>query len=128
LTKWNIDKGKKVSGGRIHQYRKKRRFQRMSLPLLTEIGKEKTVLKRGRGNTVKTKSVKIEFVNVNDLKTKKRKKVKILDIVSNPANPHYVRRGIVTKGCVVKTDIGNVKITSRPSQVGIASGFVVQEK
>jgi len=125
LTKWHIDRGKKVTGGRIHLHRKKRRFQRGSLPLLTEIGKEKKTVKRCRGGTRKVKLVKAEFVNIVNPKTNKMKKVKILDVVSNPANPHYVRRGIITKGAVVKTELGSVRILSRPSQSGSVSGIIL---
>ena len=125
MTKWHIDRGKKVTGGRIHLHRKKRRFQRGSLPLLTEIGKEKKTVKRCRGGTRKVKLVKAEFVNIVNPKTNKMKKVKILDVVSNPANPHYVRRGIITKGAVVKTELGSVRILSRPSQSGSVSGIIL---
>ena len=126
MTKWNIDKGKKVTGGVIHQYRKKRRFQKGSIPLLTELGKEKKFVKRCRGGVKKLKLVKAEFVNVTDSKNK-TKKTKILDVLENPASPNYVRRGILTKGTVVKTEIGKVRITSRPSQIGVVSGVIVNE-
>ncbi|RLF33016.1 MAG: 30S ribosomal protein S8e, partial [Thermoplasmata archaeon] len=64
MTKWNIDRGKKVTGGAIHQYRKKRKFQKGSIPLLTELGKEKKFVKRCRGGINKLKLVKSEFINV----------------------------------------------------------------
>jgi len=127
MTKWNIDKGKKVTGGTIHQYRKKRRFQRGSIPLLTTLGKEKKFIKKCKGGVKKVKLAKTEFVNVTDDKNK-TKKVKILDVIENPASPNYVRRGILTKGTIVKTDLGKVEITSRPSQVGVVSGLIIQEK
>ncbi len=126
MTKWHIDKGKKVTGGRIHQYRKKKRFQRGSIPLLTEVGEEKKHIKRTRGGNKKVKLAKTQFVNVSD--EKKSKKVKILDVVENPASPNYVRRNILTKGTVVKTDMGKVRITSRPSQDGVVNGIIVEKK
>lgn len=128
MTKWHIDRGKKVTGGRVHLHRKKRRFERGSLPLLTEIGEEKRRIEEGRGGTKKVRVVKSKFVNVVDSKTNKIKKFEILDVVSNPSNPHYVRRRIITKGSVVKIDGGLVKITSRPSQDGVVNGIVVEEK
>jgi small subunit ribosomal protein S8e len=36
-----------------------------------------------------------------------------------------VRRNIITKGAVVDTDIGHVKITSRPGQSGALNGIKV---
>ncbi|MBL7169894.1 MAG: 30S ribosomal protein S8e [Candidatus Aenigmarchaeota archaeon] len=128
MTKWHIDTGKKVTGGRIHQYRKKKKFQRGSIPLLTEVGKEKKFVKRSKGGAKKVKLAATEFVNATDSKSNKTKKVKILDVLENPASPNYVRRGILTKGTVVKTEFGKVRITSRPSQVGVVSGVIVEGK
>ena len=125
MTKWHIDKGKKVTGGVVHQYRKKKRFQRGSISLLTVVGKDKKFVKRGKGGVKKLKLANAEFVNVSD--GKKTKKVKIMGVLENPASPNYVRRGIITKGTIVKTDIGKVRITSRPSQNGVVSGIVVEK-
>ena len=127
MTKWNIDFGKKLTGGRIKLNRKKRRFQKGSVPTFTEIGKERKLVKRCRGGLKKIKLASTEFVNIADTKNKKyKKKVKILDVIENPASPHFVRRGIITKGAIVKTEIGKVKITSRPSQDGVVNGIVVE--
>ena len=129
MTKWNIDMGKKPTGGRIKLNRKKRRFQRGSTPLLTEVGKEKKLVRRCRGGNIKVKLASTEFVNIADTKNKKYKsKIKIIDVIENPASPHYVRRGILTKGAIVMTEIGKVKITSRPSQDGVVNGVVLEGK
>ena len=128
MTKWNIDTGKKVTGGVIHLHRKKRRFQRVSLPLLTEIGKEKKRVERVRGGLKKVRLVKAEFVNVVNPKTNRTQKIKILDVVEHPDNPHFTRRSIITKGCIVKTELGPVRISSRPSQQGVVNGTIVEEK
>jgi len=128
LTSWNIDSGKKVTGGKIHLYRKKRRFQRGSLPLLTHIGGEKRIIKRVRGGKTKVKLLKTEFVNVVDVKSGKRKKVKILDVIDHPDNPHFTRRSIITKSCVLRTELGLVKVVSRPSQHGVVNGILIEEK
>ena len=127
MTQWHIDRGKKVTGGVIHPYRKKKRFQRGSISLLTEVGKESKFVKRCKGGVKKVKLSKTEFVNVTDSKNK-TKKVKILDVLENPASPNYVRRGILTKGTVVKTELGKIRITSRPSQDGMVNGCIVEEK
>ncbi len=128
MTQWHIDSGKKVTGGVINQYRKKRRFQRGSIPLLTQLGEERKFVKRCKGGVKKVKVARIDFVNIADTQSKKFKsKVKILDVLENPASPHYVRRGIITKGTIVKTELGRVKITSRPSQDGVVNGIIVEE-
>jgi small subunit ribosomal protein S8e len=127
MAKWNIDTGKKVTGGVIHLHRKKRRYERVSLPLLTKLGKEKRFIERKRGGIKKIKISHAEFANVID-STNKTKKVKILDVVKNDAHPHYVRRGIITKGTIIKTEIGNAKVVSRPSQDGVVNAIIVPEK
>jgi len=128
MTKWHIDRGKKVTGGKIHSHRKKRRFQRGSLPLLTKLGKEKKRKERKRGESTKLKLITTEFANVIDPKTNKTKKVKILDVLRNEADPHYVRREIITKGTIIKTDLGEARVVSRPSQDGVVNAIIVQEK
>jgi small subunit ribosomal protein S8e len=67
-------------------------------------------------------------VNVSDPDTKTFKKTKIISVEGNQANPHYVRRNIITKGAVVKTEMGSVRITSRPGQTGFLNGVLLEEK
>ena len=52
-------------------------------------------------------------------------KLKITGVEENPANVNYTRRNIITKGAIVKTDKGNVKITSRPGQTGTLYGKLI---
>ena len=125
---WHGDAGKKPTGGKIKIARKKRKYELGSLPLHTKIGKEKKKIARTKGGGKKIKAVSVEFANVFDPKNKTVKKVKILDVVENKANPHFVRRKIVTKGCIIKTELGNAKVTSRPSQHGVVNAIIVQEK
>jgi len=98
------------------------------LPIFTRIGKEKREKYRTKGGGEKIKAFSVEFANVLDPKTNSTKKVKILDILENPANPHFVRRKIITKGALIKTELGNARITSRPSQHGIVNAILVEEK
>jgi len=128
MAKWNINTGRKVTGGKIHLHRKKRRFQRTSLPLLTKLGKEKKRIDRRRGGIEKVRFVGTEFANVIDPKTNKTKKVKILDILKNEANPQYVRRSIITKGTIIKTELGEAKVVSRPSQHGLINATILEKE
>jgi len=128
LAVWHGERGRKLTGGKIKLARKKRKYELGSLPVHTRIGKEKKKIVKTKGGGRKVKAFSVEFANVLDPKTNTAKKVKILDIISNPANPHFVRRGIITKGCVIKTEIGNARVTSRPSQHGIVNALIVEEK
>lgn len=121
-------KGRKHTGGLMKQIRKKRRYEVTGFPVYTKIGKEKKKKYRTIGGREKTKAFAVEFANVLDISTNKIQKIKILDVIENPANPHFVRRKIITKGAIIKTELGNARVTSRPSQHGIVNAILVEEK
>jgi small subunit ribosomal protein S8e len=125
MSIWHGDRGRKVTGGVIKLAKKKRKYELGRLPLHTKIGKTKVKIVRVKGGGKKVKALSVEFANVFDSKTKVTKKVKILRVLENPANPHFVRMGIVTKGCIIETEIGKAKVTSRPSQHGIVNAILI---
>jgi small subunit ribosomal protein S8e len=127
MAVWHGEKGRKPTGGLIRIARKKKKYELGSLPTHTRIGKEKKKIVRTRGGKTKIRALSVEFANVLDPETKTVKKVKILDAIENKANPHFVRRGIITKGCIIKTEIGNARVTSRPSQDGVVNAILIKE-
>ena len=129
MPKWHIDFGKKVTGGVIKRHREKKKFEMGGEQLLVKVGnEEKKKVVRTKGGGIKIKAVSVAFANVFDPKTKKSKKVRILGVVENPANPHYVRRGIVTKGCIIETELGNARVTSRPTQHGVVNALLIHSE
>lgn len=128
MAVWHGEKGKKYTGGLIHLARKKRKYELGSLPLHPKIGKEKRKITRMKGGNKKVRVSSVEFANVLDPVSKVTKKVKILDILENPANPHFVRREILTKGAIIKTEIGNARVTSRPSQDGVVNAVILEKE
>jgi small subunit ribosomal protein S8e len=54
------------------------------------------------------------------------KKVKIEKVEENGANPNYVRRNLLTKGAIIKTEIGRARIMSRPGQDGIINALLLE--
>ncbi|HLC59056.1 MAG TPA: 30S ribosomal protein S8e [archaeon] len=125
---WHGEKGKKATGGKIHIARKKRKYELGSLPTHTKMGKDKIITVRMKGGSEKLRALSVEFANVFDNKTKTAKKVKILDVVENPANPQLVRSKIITKGAVIKTELGNARVRSRPGQHGIVNALLIEKK
>ena len=115
---------RKVTGGRYKGYRKKRVFEIRNQPVLTKVGEKRVRTVRGIGGNMKQKTLSMDEVNVYDPSTKKSTKEKIKTILENEANRHFVRRNIITKGAVVETAKGKVKITSRPGQVGVLHGIL----
>ncbi len=81
----------------------------------------------GRAGIEKTKLVKAALVNVSDPETGKTEKLEILDVVSNPAKADYNRRGVITKGTIIRTEKGLARIISRPGQTGSLNGVPYKE-
>jgi small subunit ribosomal protein S8e len=116
------------TGAKIKRNSKKKRFQRGSEFLEARIHKKKNKLSRTLGGGAKVKVLSVDFVNIADPKTGKMHKAKILSVHENAANPHYVRRNVLTKGAVLKTEAGLAKVTSRPGQHGTVNAVIVEEK
>ncbi len=123
MTKWHIDLGRRITGGKITAHRKKRRYEEGSLPMHTKLGKEDKKIVRTLGGNRKIKAKSVEFVNVSSKSG--MKKVKIQDIIETPSDKQLARRGILTKGTIVKTELGLAKITSRPSQDGVMNAVAL---
>ena len=116
---------RKQTGSLYRDYRKKKKHELGRLPALTRIGSRRTSNTRTRGGNRKVKVLSSETANLVDPKTKKYEQVKIKTILETPANRHFVRRSIITKGCVVDTEKGKAKITSRPGQDGTVNAVLI---
>lgn len=120
---------KKPTGGRKGRHRKvKRKHELGRYPVETRIGiKEKRKLQRVRGGNHKIKLLIGAYANVLIKSRGECQKVKILSVVSNPCNKDYDRRGILTKGAIVNTELGLARVTSRPGQDGIINAVLIEE-
>lgn len=118
---------RKPTGGRMRPHRGKRRRERGSHPIETAAGEvERRVSSRVMGGGVKVRLKAASYVNVSIPSTGSTRRLKILQVVSNPASVDYSRRGVITKGALVRTEAGLVKVTSRPGQDGVVNGVLVQ--
>lgn len=124
---WHGESGRKHTGGKIKLARKKRKYELGREPVYPRIGEEKRSHVKTKGGGEKVKLVRLSFINVLDTKNKTTKKVKILDVITNPANPDLARRKVVTKGAVINTELGKAKITSRPTQHGVANAVLIEQ-
>jgi len=125
MSLWQGLSTRKPTGGRLILSRKKRRFEVAPEDSETKLGAHTQKLVRTKGAHQKVKVLATDVINVTDPKSKKTVKATIKTVTENGANIHYVRRNILTKGAVVDTDKGKVKITSRPGQSGALSGVLV---
>lgn len=113
------------SGSRYKSYRKKRVFESGNLPAYTGLGKKVVRSRRTVGAHMKIFQLSADTANIYDPKDKKYVQLKIETIVENPANRHFVRRNIITKGTVIKTEKGNARVTNRPGQEGIINAVLI---
>lgn len=113
------------TGSRYVAFRKKKQFESGREATLTKVGETKLKVLRGLGANQKQVLLESNVANVMDKKKNKSVKVKILSVKENPANSNYVRRNIITKGCTVETDKGDVIVTSRPGQDGTVNGYLL---
>ncbi|MDD4877869.1 MAG: 30S ribosomal protein S8e [Candidatus Nanoarchaeia archaeon] len=117
---------RKTTGGRYHEYQKKRANQSRRLPTLTKLGNKKAIELRKLGGSRKTLLLECNEANVYSPKEKKYVLAKIKTITDNKANRHFVRRNILTKGAIIETDIGKARITSRPGQEGTVNAVLIK--
>ena len=117
---------KSPTGAKYKMSRKKKQFELGSNPTLTKLDKNRKRTVRVLGGNLKTRLLSADTANVLDPKTKKFIQAKILTIVDNPANRHFVRRNIITKGCVISTDKGKARVTSRPGQSSVVNAVLVE--
>lgn len=127
MVKWHLNSKKALTGKRLRRVRKKRSMDRGSEFLETKIGNRKVKSKKSRGGNQKHKLLSVDKINVSDPENNKVKRAKIISVEKNEANPHFVRRNVLTKGSVVKTEMGTVRVTSRPGQDGMVNGVLVEK-
>jgi len=117
---------RKSTGGKYVAGRKKRLNELGGVPTLTKLAERKAKKIRISGGNIKQRLLSSDTANVVDPKTKKAKVVKIKSVTENPANRHYVRRNILTKGTIIETELGKAKITSKPGQEGTINAVLVK--
>ncbi len=116
---------RKYTGAKYHSYRRFRKREMGRDPTETKIGPKKTEIIRAHGGALVQKILSVKYINAYIPKEKKIKKLEIKKFIQNDASIDYQRRGILTRGAIVETDMGKVKITSRPGQIGSLSGVLI---
>jgi len=122
-----MNKGKKISGGKYIKNRKKKRYElpgQNIIARLSESEKEKRKTKRVRGGNVKIAILQAKIVYISQ--KGKTKKATIKNVAETPSNRFLARQNIITKGTIVETDMGKVRITNRPTQDGVLNGILIK--
>ena len=127
MPQWHGDLHKrKKTGGKKHVFRGKRAFEMGSDPAQTIVGERRVSLRRGRGGKVKIAALSLNTANVTDPATGRSQKTEITGVAKNPANVDYQRRGVITKGAILDTPLGQAIVTSRPGQHGVVNALLIQ--
>jgi small subunit ribosomal protein S8e len=120
-------KKRKKTGGKKRAYRSKRLHELGNRPMETSLGETERKIESGRSGFEKVKLVSENYVNVSDPSTGQTERLEIVDVVENSANVDYNRRGVITKGAIVRTEKGLARIVSRPGQDGVLNAVVHEE-
>lgn len=112
--------GRKITGGKYTKRRKRKSYEKPGQGRIVKLGENKRKSLRTRGGSKKTVMLNGKFVNVSG------KKIEIKNVLETPSNRFLARQNILTKGTIVQTDQGKVKILNRPSQEGIINGVLVE--
>lgn len=124
MAVWQGRSLRKPNGKRIIVACKKLKHELGKQPSDTKLGESKRIVIRTKGGDTKSRLLSEQTANVVD-KSGKCHKSKITTVVENAANPHFVRRNIITKGAIIRTELGNAKVTSRPGQDGVVNAKLI---
>jgi len=114
----------KVTGGRRHPFRSRRKYEIDRFPNEALIGEQITITRKVRGKNVKTAIKTIDSVNLAI--DSKIKRVKIIKVLENSTNNDYQRLGIISKGAILETEEGKCRVVSRPGQHGTVNAILVK--
>jgi len=114
----------KITGGRRRPLRSRKKHETNRFPNEALVGEQITVTRKVRGKNVKTAIKTIDTVNL--MIDSKAKRVKILKVFENATNNDYQRRGIISKGAILETEVGKCKVISRPGQHGVVKAISIK--
>ncbi len=111
--------------GGLRRVRRGKRLQELGGPFAATKVAEKDFAKvvRVKGGATKVKLKRAAFANV--LTKDGFKKAKIKKVLESPDNRHYARMNIITKGCIIETELGKAKVMNRPGQTGVVSAQLI---
>ena len=120
-----MKKGRKISGGRYKKSRKKKLYELPGQKRTIKLGEEKKKTVKVKGGNKKTFFLKGKNINVKI--GNKIKKFEIKNVLETPSNRFLARQNVLTKGTIVETEVGKVRITNRPTQEGVINGILIEE-
>jgi len=119
-----MNTGRKITGGKYHASRKKRKYELPGIPRVVKLRPTKFKVLRGMGGNERNVLLSCDVANVLDKKGKS-KKSKIVNVVETPSNRFLARQNILVKGAIIDTEAGKARVTNRPSQEGCVNAVLI---
>jgi len=126
LILWQGRSVRRESGKRYRISRRKKRFEIGRAPADTTLGESRNRLIRTRGGNLKVRALRTQYANISTPATGVTKKAKIETVLENRADPNYMRRNILTRGAIIKTELGKARVVSRPAQDGVVNAVLIE--
>ncbi|NCO11692.1 30S ribosomal protein S8e [Candidatus Pacearchaeota archaeon CG_4_9_14_0_2_um_filter_39_13] len=120
-----MNKGRKISGGKYHSNRKRKKFEKHGQENKISLGELKAKKQRGKGGNKRTILLKSNIVNITE--KGKTKKAEIKNVIETPQDRFLSRQNRLAKGVLIDTTLGKARITNRPSREGMINAVLVRE-
>jgi len=120
-------RGRTPTGGKIRKTRKKRKRELGRFSALTKVGERRLRLIRAMGGNYKLRLLSDSYANVV-VPGQGTKRLRILEVVDNPASKVFRRYKIITCGAVIRTELGLARVTSSPGQHGVINAVLLGEE
>ncbi len=124
--RWQGRSTRSYTGGKMRAARSRRKFEIGRESADTHVNDVKRKIISTKGGNRKVRLLQANVVNVTNPADGKTVASTIENVIENDANEHHVRRNIITKGAIIKTAIGNARVTSRPGQDGVVNAVLVE--
>ncbi len=118
---------RRPTGGRSKPSRGRRAYEKDGYAIEPLVGAMSKRPIHRRGGQVTMGVISADFANVSDASGKATKS-KILRVKKSPANRDYERRGVITRGAVLETEMGEAVVTSRPTADGVVNAVLTSKK
>jgi small subunit ribosomal protein S8e len=119
---------RKPTGGKKKANRGRRAYEEDGYALEPIVGPIIQKFSRRRGGKMVVGITATDVANVADPAARKAVKTKILRVKSSPANRDYQRRGVITLGAIIETELGEARVTSRPSREGVVNAVLTKSR
>ncbi|KUG19570.1 MAG: 30S ribosomal protein S8e [Methanomicrobiaceae archaeon] len=123
---WQGRSVRKSTGGRYRKSRGKKSAELARAPADTHIGEDRRKILRTFGSNHKVRALRAMYATVANTREGWTRRALIETVEENTANPNYVRRNLLNRGAIIRTEEGRARIVSRPGQHGVINAVLIE--